>query len=421
MDVLYELLYTFATFLEICAAKTFFDSFMLPRYQKRWPVNLGILALTVTISLVVSLAVNSIWLSLLMSLFLFLFAFIFYSKSWAWQLFYSLMFYVVIVGMDLLVMGLVMGIFHVPYNIFMKNTLYSISSTMISKLMLFSIMKVFGKIFKRKHRGENLSKRECCKILILLAASVLEIVLLWDSMKENSLSILSLAVFVSSIILNITILNFVDLMTMKNRLIKAVDEFGRLLSKSNQDSQKESMRKAGHDIKAHLTCLYGLIELGEYMRAQKYIESIIHITNTTQSICTQNAGIDFMLNKIIEDANFKGISFKVNTCCLDTIPMELFDMVTLLSNTLENAVQACAQISDEHEKREVALTIKDDPYKLMIRVDNSVVKGYSIEKFHVGTGFGNILEIINKYEGQYSLLCERDIFRFSCILNKNVK
>ena len=100
-----------------------------------------------------------------------------------------------------------------------------------------------------------------------------------------------------------------------------------------------------------------------------------------------------------------------------------FDLNTILSNALDNAIEACAQT--EH-KGQIRLTIKNTPSELIIAVKNPVDNKVVIEnnravttkkdKKRHGIGLGNIQAAVEKNKGKLTYESTDDTFVLIAII-----
>lgn len=163
-----------------------------------------------------------------------------------------------------------------------------------------------------------------------------------------------------------------------------------------------------HDMRHHFTLLQGLAskgrieEIKEYLRiAQSDIDAI-----TPVRFC-ENETVNLILSSFASKAKQSKITLTIEAKLPESIPFSDTELCSLLSNALENAIQACENI-DDISKRIIKLRIYSKNNKLCIDIRNS----YQTEPiFHQdlpvskeqGHGFGtkSMAHIVEKHGGVY--------------------
>lgn len=166
-----------------------------------------------------------------------------------------------------------------------------------------------------------------------------------------------------------------------------------------------------HDMRHHFSLLQGLAskghieEIKEYLRtAQSDMDAITPIR-----FC-KNETVNLILSAFAAKAKQSGILFTIDAKLPDSLPFSDTELCSLLSNALENAIQASENIADSN-KRIIILHVYSKNNKLCIDLRNSYQtkpafhKGLPVSK-EPGHGFGtkNMAHIVEKHGG---------IFRFS--------
>lgn len=160
-----------------------------------------------------------------------------------------------------------------------------------------------------------------------------------------------------------------------------------------------------HEVRNHLTALKAYLEDGRAEEARNYLNKYVK----QAAVVTETMYIDnFLLNVIVGDllqrAETSGIKVDLN---IRAIPVRIddLDMYSLLSNILDNALEACMAMPPGYE-RFIRLTItRREPY-LNIRCENSktgiiVITGGKIQTTKTGAGHGYGLWIIGRIVDAY--------------------
>jgi two-component system sensor histidine kinase AgrC len=174
-----------------------------------------------------------------------------------------------------------------------------------------------------------------------------------------------------------------------------------------------------HDMRHHFSLLQGLAtkgrleEIKEYLRtAQSDIDAI------TPILFCENETVNLILSPFAAKAKQWGIQLKIDANLPVSFPFSDTELCSLLSNALENAINACNKITDS-DKRHIHLRIYSKNTKLCIDIRNT----YQVEPvFHQGLpvskekghGFGtkSMAHIIEKHGGVYQFSVKDGWFIF---------
>ena len=162
----------------------------------------------------------------------------------------------------------------------------------------------------------------------------------------------------------------------------------------------------------------------EYVEAGKYVNGISNsLLNEKNVINTNHVIINAILNTKYEEAVKKKIVFSVKVNDLSKIKIEDEDLVVLLANLLNNAIEACEKCEEKRviklkfieEDEQVILSVKNT-YNHPIKYDNNEIKtSKSIMPEEHGIGIKNVIRIIEKYDGSYVIRNDEDEFYFSIV------
>lgn len=163
-----------------------------------------------------------------------------------------------------------------------------------------------------------------------------------------------------------------------------------------------------HDMRHHLTLLQRMAseeridDIREYLQAaQSDIDAI-----TPVRYC-ENETVNLILSSFAAKADQSGITMTIDTKLPDSLTFSDTELCSLLSNALENAIQACENIADS-EKRQIKLRIYSRNNKLCIDIRNryqaeAVFKDDLPVSKEPGHGFGtkSISHIVEKHGGVF--------------------
>ncbi|MDF2905377.1 MAG: signal transduction histidine kinase regulating citrate/malate metabolism [Herbinix sp.] len=187
--------------------------------------------------------------------------------------------------------------------------------------------------------------------------------------------------------------------------------------------QKERTAIYHHDMRHHLNLIAGFLKDGDTMKVMEYINQVqSDIIEVTPVRYCENNTVNLILSYYTNKAESGHVTFTVDAQVPQNISITETELCALLSNSLENAFNACTQIEDS-KARTVHFICKVRKEKLLISIENSFA-GMVIEENGLpksdrpGHGFGtkSMVMIINKYSGYYTFTAKDGIFTLRILL-----
>lgn len=173
----------------------------------------------------------------------------------------------------------------------------------------------------------------------------------------------------------------------------------------------------------HTDALALLLQQGDYEGAKAYLSTLTKtIAANTTIMNTHNPLLDALLSKKYEEASRKGVMVYFDLPDLRDMPMGQTDLVIVLSNLLNNAIEAAAQadppevyVRMRKSEDEVVLSVRNRVKKDLNLVDGQLPR---ISQKGAGHGFGlwNVRDVLKKYGGEYTISCRECWFRFTCTI-----
>lgn len=198
-----------------------------------------------------------------------------------------------------------------------------------------------------------------------------------------------------------------------------------------KQAQEETTRFR-HDIRNNLLCVNEMLQSGKTEEASMYLQDLL---NTTQALRQQYVSGDEMLDCIIgAKAGVmaeKGIPFQLAGVLAGGLSWKPMDICILFANALDNAIEACEQLSAED--RYIHMTIRNTEQFWFVTIENPVKEavdtdrlfqktgGYTSKsnpKQH-GMGTYNMLRTAESYGGILKATCEDLTFRLEIMIDKS--
>lgn len=208
-----------------------------------------------------------------------------------------------------------------------------------------------------------------------------------------------------------------------NRLLKA-KEHNMKINYSLISQEIERNRKINHDNKYDFEYLYHCLEQKDYEKGLDYIKQKKNCHNLIQKNLTWTGygSIDFLINRAKARTDDEKISFTIKVDIVE-IPIEEYDFFSVLSNLLDNAIEASML---NNSGRNISLQILSLNNVFRLKIENTyliepIKKGQRFisckgdSKNH-GWGIENVKEIINKYNGEFNISYGNGIFLVDLII-----
>lgn len=184
-----------------------------------------------------------------------------------------------------------------------------------------------------------------------------------------------------------------------------------------------NQRKQTHEFQNQLYAIRGLaMQETPQGKLIQYINQLLQTDlSNSMFVKTGRSVVDVILNQKNAIAQSKGIELQVQLDDLTDFALTDNDLVVVLSNLIDNAIEACEKIRDTRQRiirldmqaaPEVNFLSIENPTAEAVRiVDNEVVstKGSRIEH---GYGLKNISTILSQYNAIYVLDYQEELHRF---------
>jgi hypothetical protein len=180
-----------------------------------------------------------------------------------------------------------------------------------------------------------------------------------------------------------------------------------------------------HDMRHHLSLIGGFVADGDIQKIKEYLASTeANIDLLTPNRYCDNEIVNLILSNFNTQAQKESVDLKIDV----KLPFELeindTELCSLLSNVLENAIAAAAQIDDKKLRRVYVHAVINNQ-KLVISTENAYVGKIEMDgelpksrKKGDRHGFGikSIMNIVERYNGLYSFETEGGVFILQILL-----
>lgn len=194
-----------------------------------------------------------------------------------------------------------------------------------------------------------------------------------------------------------------------------------------EESNKE-IRAIKHDMKNHLISMQGLLHNNQLQELDEYIEDIrTTISKKVSLIKTGNTIVDAILNEKSAVAHDKDIVMEIEVGVQQNMGIELIDLCIMLSNSIDNAIEACERIEDISSRKikikcnyqagyffyEITNPMKEEKISGVKNKLRTIKK----DKENHGFGVGNITQSARKYGGEVRTSADNFVFKLEIEIN----
>lgn len=190
---------------------------------------------------------------------------------------------------------------------------------------------------------------------------------------------------------------------------------------SSYEQMEQSARQTRHDFRHHN------MVVAEYAREKDY-EAILTYLQEYEAREEEKFDGDFCRNHVVNSllcayvsmAGREGVEVSVDVRLGETTEISDYDLVTILANILENAVNACKR---EAGNRRLELSLQQKSGKLVFVCKNTCTaevlfkNGIPCSRERIGVGIRSVLMSAEKYDGSANFIVADGMFISQVILN----
>lgn len=419
--------------LEVICCKIFFESFAEKRSKNNYRNYSIILGIVVCEYVIASLFYDKFILKQILAIVAVAVFMCFYFKiHFGKAIILSLLFQALLLSVDYFTLWLNVSLFDSIAEISRLHFVGGSLITVLGKIILFLVVL----LIRKKVGGESsdvLRSTDWLRFIFFPVFTIFTVIALImtsgnieNQKQENVFLVIALCLAGMNIVV------FYMINDILKRKIKIRENEVFQLKARNQTDMYRSIsenfvkqRKKTHEYKNQIMCIESLIEMENYDELKDYVKSISgNLSTELDYIKTNNVIIDAILNSKYKETLDKGIVFIFQINDLSGIKMCDEDIVVILSNLLNNAIEACEKCSGKKfmkmklvkEKDNIIISVKNTyDGKLNIK-DGEIQTSKKYEMDEHGVGIKNIIEVITKYQGSYAIRNENNEFYFSVIL-----
>lgn len=347
-------------------------------------------------------------------------------------IFYSVVLDIFSTALEFATIILFSFLFNVGIEEYNSNNTLLIIEGVASKLLYFIVSIILIRLISK----DRLKARFPLSFFIYPLSVLFAFISIWkvclvEELSQTSQTVFSIVIiilFASTVLLFITYQHNIE---KENGFVAIQGELDRLQTEKSYydilDAQDEQLLTYAHDAKNHIITIKNL---NKDEQIDKYIDEMSESLKTYNSISRSgNKILDVIINKYTTECTLKNISFAHDVRVSNLKCIDDFDLVTILGNLLDNAIEAAEKSTEKSISFETDFR---NAYNIII-VSNScdnapIIQGSKLmttkkdSSVH-GLGIKNVQRTIQKYNGDLSwgYNPESKSFRATVMIRENRK
>lgn len=312
-----------------------------------------------------------------------------------------------------------------------QNDIFCFLMGLLCLTILFCIISVIRKSLSIK-LGYLLTEMEWLRFSVFPLFSIITIVAFmfnFEIVQDSKQGLILIWIMSGLVVMNILVFGLLsDALKRESKLAdyRIIQERGKNDTELYQSMIKNynEQRKMIHEFKNHMSCMASLFNQGEYERLDSYISQIQKGINQKQDLIdTNNKLVNVILNSKYLEASERDILLVIKANDLSDISIEDQDLVIVLSNLLNNAIEACEKSANRviklkivKEKKRVVIAVSNNYEQEPVKIAGQYITSKKENEQYHGVGIENITDVVEKYNGTYAIKHENNLFQFSILI-----
>ena len=306
----------------------------------------------------------------------------------------------------------------------------------LSRLILFVGLIILSRISTKKNNSvtADMSDKEWIQFLIFPIFTICAVMLMTSSViKSYHSDIIAIyyIIAIGLIVLNLVVFHLISEILENSRNMKEAEalrqqSIGQLELYNSMRENYNIQRQRTHEYKNQIVCMDMLMKKKDYSKLEDYIGNISDgLDAQLDMVDTNNDVVNAIFNAKYYEAikNDVLVVLKIND--LSDIKISDNDIVTILSNLLDNAIEAAKQC--DIGKRIVKIKMLYEDAVLSIAVSNSYkaepvltedgyIRTTKKDREEHGWGMRNVVATLENYNAEYIIDYKNGEFVFSIII-----
>jgi hypothetical protein len=339
-------------------------------------------------------------------------------------------YYIGIFIVELITIGFLLFVLGLSMTDITTNETISLWASLGNKLLTLLMFELFIRRRKSKLEIKNVAFNN---IFILIAFNVILVlggVAVFTNVANTEVDLYTVIQYILGAIFLTTMVTFYLIFKIEKESKKEIETRLKLQQielelKQNKDiiNITDNLRKLRHDMNNHIGLIKSLIYDQKYDELREYVDDLYHdVAVANEYIVLENKALSVLLNSKKEKAKELEVDFQSFVAASDfNIPEK--DICVLFGNILDNAIEAASKAVNS---KFVTMSIQKTESGCIIQCENSIgekpvvkkgkfLSSKSDKNLH-GIGTGNIIDVVNKYNGKIKFDFDEEVFNIRIVM-----
>ncbi len=350
-------------------------------------------------------------------------SFLLYNGNWISHILLTLICYIFLAAIDIISMNGICALLGISYyELIWRRAIYTAATTMEKLLVCYAIWLLYQ--FREKKSLTGIHNKWLLLSCLFPAVSVVMLIVYFYNFSESEETSTGIVVFGGILMIaNIAMLYVISaiekatMQEQETRLLKQQIS----LQAENYSALKENysvQRKSTHEFERHIQVMRNLLDRGEFDLARNYVCQLQSSRALKIfSIHSNNPVIDVVLNQKHQFAQENEITMRVQVNDLSSFTYPTDKLVVLISNLLDNAIEACLRTEG---RREILCSIlREDGIYISIRntskpvaIMNGEIATSKPNAAEHGFGLPAVKYILGQMNAEYTFVYKDGWFQF---------
>lgn len=306
----------------------------------------------------------------------------------------------------------------------------------LSRLILFVGLIILSRISTKKNNSvtADMSDKEWIQFLIFPIFTICAVMLMTSSViKSYHSDIIAIyyIIAIGLIVLNLVVFHLISEILENSRNMKEAEalrqqSIGQLELYNSMRENYNIQRQRTHEYKNQIVCMDMLMKKKDYSKLEDYIGNISDGLDAQLDMVDTNTDV---VNAIFNAKYYEAIKndvlvvLKIND--LSDIKISDNDIVTILSNLLDNAIEAAKQcdigkrivkIKMLYEDAVLSIAVSNSYKAELVLTEDGYIRTTKKDREEHGWGMRNVVATLEKYNAEYIIDYKNGEFVFSIIM-----
>lgn len=336
-----------------------------------------------------------------------------YSGGVVFRVLVSGLFYALLNGLDILVVYGVLRVLQVRPQTLYGSYVLVIVSSVTEQLLGMTLLLLAQKLLHPRKRGQEAWQLWLVPLCLTFGSTAMCMYLLRSAARGCTPVQTVLVCTVYLVFVNLLVMILIDWLSQSARYREESLTLNEKLHTQAESLEALSnayamQRRQTHDYTAHLVSLDGFLKEGDTARARDYLRELLsQQTERLLAVNSHNAALDALFNQKAFVAGKQGIDLRFVVSDLSGLKIPVSDLTVLISNLMDNAIEACARLPETEREIEVRAILEETflfsvrNRSLPVQIVGDTIPSTKPDPSMHGYGLANVRTILSRYQECY--------------------